>query len=121
MSSDLASWDVGAALRRWARWFRPGLGVLLALLLLYPLWGTGYGVRVLLQLFMWIALAQSWNLISGLTGYVSFGHVAFFGMGAYTASILVTKGVPWPIAARPPHPKRSARSQTCQMAMSWVV
>ena len=46
----------------------------------------GYGVRVMLQVFMWIALAQSWNLISGLTGYVSFGHVAFFGAGAYTAA-----------------------------------
>ena len=52
---------------------------------LYPIEATGYGLRVMLQLFMWIALAQSWNLISGLTGYVSFGHVAFFGMGAYTA------------------------------------
>src|SRR2546427_9959731 len=58
--------------------------------------GTGYGVRFMLQLFMWIALAQSWNLISGLTGYVSFGHVAFFGMGAYTAAILIAKlGWPW--------------------------
>ena len=53
----------------------------------------------MLQLFMWIALAQSWNLISGLTGYVSFGHVAFFGMGAYTTGILVTKlGWPWLLA-----------------------
>ena len=30
-------------------------------------------------------------MISGLTGYVSFGHVAFFGTGAYTAAILVSK------------------------------
>jgi len=35
-----------------------------------------------------VALAQSWNLISGLTGYVSFGHVAFFGTGAYVTAIL---------------------------------
>jgi ABC-type branched-subunit amino acid transport system permease subunit len=50
--------------------------------------------------FMWIALAGSWNLISGLTGYVSFGHVAFFGAGAYTGAILVaTAGWPWPAAA----------------------
>jgi branched-chain amino acid transport system permease protein len=48
---------------------------------------------------MWIALAQSWNLISGLTGYVSFGHVAFFGMGSYTTAILVVKGMAWPLAA----------------------
>lgn len=78
------------------RWLLLGLAALLGLLALYPLKGTGYGIRTLLQLFMWIALAQSWNLISGLTGYVSFGHVAFFGMGAYTAGILIVKaGWPW--------------------------
>jgi branched-chain amino acid transport system permease protein len=66
----------------------------------YPAFGSGYGVRSALQVFMWIALAGSWNLISGLTGYVSFGHVAFFGVGAYTGAILVaTTGWPWPLAA----------------------
>jgi branched-chain amino acid transport system permease protein len=78
------------------RWFFAGLVVTLVALALYPMQGTGYGIRTMLQLFMWIALAQSWNLISGLTGYVSFGHVAFFGMGAYTTGILVSKlGWPW--------------------------
>src|SRR5438874_2204296 len=49
---------------------------------------------------MWITLAGSWNLISGLTGYVSFGHVAFFGAGAYAGAILVASaGWPWPLAA----------------------
>ena len=78
-----------------------GLAALLLLgLLLYPLEGTGYGVRLMLQLFMWIALAQSWNLISGLTGYVSFGHVAFYGTGAYATGIVITKlGWPWLAAA----------------------
>jgi branched-chain amino acid transport system permease protein len=81
------------------RWLPAALFVLLVLLSLYPLRATGYGIRVMLQLFMWIALAQSWNLVSGLTGYVSFGHVAFFGTGAYTAAILVAKvGWPWPLA-----------------------
>jgi branched-chain amino acid transport system permease protein len=80
-------------------WFFAGLAAVLVVLAFYPLQGTGYGVRTMLQLFMWIALAQSWNLISGLTGYVSFGHVAFFGMGAYTTAILVTKlGWPWLLA-----------------------
>jgi len=69
-------------------------------LALYPLQGSGYGIRAMLQLFMWVALAQSWNLVSGLTGYVSFGHVAFFGTGAYTTGILVTRAaVPWVPAA----------------------
>jgi branched-chain amino acid transport system permease protein len=80
-----------------------GLPIALALtaigLALYPVQATGYGIRVMLQLFMWIALAQSWNLISGLTGYVSFGHVAFFGTGAYASSLLIVKaGWPWPLA-----------------------
>jgi hypothetical protein len=42
----------------------------------------------------------SWNLVSGLTGYVSFGHVAFFGTGAYATAILVaSRGWPWAAAA----------------------
>jgi branched-chain amino acid transport system permease protein len=81
------------------RWLQAALLAALVALALYPLQASGYGVRFVLQLFMWIALAQSWNLISGLTGYVSFGHVAFFGMGAYTASILILRlGWPWPAA-----------------------
>src|ERR1700740_518550 len=61
---------------------------------------SGYGIRFMLQLFMWIALASSWNLISGLTGYVSFGHVSFFGIGAYAGAILIaTAGWSWPLAA----------------------
>ena len=86
-------------MKHWTRWFPPALALALLLLSVYPLWATGYGIRVMLQLFMWIALAQSWNLISGLTGYVSFGHVAFFGMGSYATAILVVKGVAWPLAA----------------------
>jgi len=82
------------------RWLVAGLAVTVIALALYPIEATGYGIRVMLQLFMWIALAQSWNLISGLTGYVSFGHVAFFGMGAYTAGILIAKaGWPWLLAS----------------------
>ena len=81
------------------RAFLLGLALVLVALALYPMQATGYGVRTMLQLFMWIALAQSWNLISGLTGYVSFGHVAFFGMGAYSAGILIGKlGWAWPVA-----------------------
>ncbi|HEY5725679.1 MAG TPA: branched-chain amino acid ABC transporter permease [Methylomirabilota bacterium] len=86
-------------MKQWTRWFPPALALAFLVLSVYPLWATGYGIRVMLQLFMWIALAQSWNLISGLTGYVSFGHVAFFGMGSYTTAILVVQGVAWPLAA----------------------
>lgn len=83
---------------KWA--VRAALLIALLLLALYPTIATGYGIRFMLQLFMWVALAQSWNLISGLTGYVSFGHVAFFGTGAYATAILVaTHGWHWVPAA----------------------
>jgi branched-chain amino acid transport system permease protein len=82
---------------------RASVGVLAALLValaVYPSFGTGYGVRAMLQIFMWIVLAGSWNVISGLTGYVSFGHVAFFGVGSYAGAILIVKaGWAWPLAA----------------------
>lgn len=83
-----------------ARWFLPLLALAGAAVAVYPAVGSGYGVRSMLQLFMWVALAGSWNVISGLTGYVSFGHVAFFGTGAYTTAILVARlDWPWPPAA----------------------
>jgi branched-chain amino acid transport system permease protein len=76
------------------------LAVAVVALALYPRIGSGYGIRAVLQVFMWIALAGSWNIISGLTGYVSFGHVAFFGAGAYTAGVLIASaGWTWPVAA----------------------
>ncbi len=74
------------------RWLAALIAVMiLAGLGIMPLYVSNYVITFTLQTFMWIALAQSWNLISGLTGYVSFGHVAFFGTGAYTAAILVSK------------------------------
>ena len=39
----------------------------------------------------WVALATSWNLLSGYSGYFSFGHGAFFGIGMYTTATLATK------------------------------
>ncbi|HEV2954829.1 MAG TPA: branched-chain amino acid ABC transporter ATP-binding protein/permease [Xanthobacteraceae bacterium] len=46
---------------------------------------------------IWAVLGLSWNLLSGYTGLVSFGHAAFFGLGAYTVTIaLVNYDVtPW--------------------------
>ena len=46
--------------------------------------------RLLSLVFMFVAIAQAWNVIGGFTGYASFGQVAFFGIGAYTAAVLMT-------------------------------
>src|SRR6188474_2042253 len=45
--------------------------------------------------FHWIVLATSWNLLSGYSGYFSFGHGAFFGAGVYTTAVLAGK-LDWP-------------------------
>jgi branched-chain amino acid transport system permease protein len=58
-------------------------------------------VQFLINLFMLAILAASWNIIGGFTGYASFGNVAFFGIGAYTSAILLTRAhVPF-LAALP--------------------
>ena len=38
--------------------------------------------------FHWVALATSWSILSGFSGYFSFGHGAFFGAGVYPAATL---------------------------------
>ena len=38
--------------------------------------------------FHWIVLATSWNILSGYSGYFSFGHGAFYGAGIYTTAVL---------------------------------
>jgi branched-chain amino acid transport system ATP-binding protein/branched-chain amino acid transport system permease protein len=76
---------------------------------------TAYLVAVLLvknqyyQLMMtlvpvWATMGLSWNILSGYSGLVSFGHASFFGLGAYTVTLLlIDLGLtPWlgiPIAA----------------------
>lgn len=72
--------------------------VLVTFVLLVPLMVNDYYQSFLLQVFMVIALAQAWNLISGMTGYVSFGHAAFFGVGAYAGALILTWGFPWWLA-----------------------
>jgi len=70
-----------------------GAGVLLAGL---PLLGLPAFYDSLLYLMLhWIVLATSWNILSGYTGYFSFGHGAFFGAGLYTTSTLLARH-DWP-------------------------
>ncbi len=45
------------------------------------------------------AVSMAWNLLAGVCGQVSFGHAAFFGVGAYASAILSTKGGMNPYAA----------------------
>ena len=51
------------------------------------------------------AVSMAWNLLAGVCGQVSFGHAAFFGIGAYTAGLLYAKlglSAWWGLAATVP-------------------
>ncbi len=62
---------------------------LLVLAAIFPLFQPpAYFLSFIFKIFLYVILAESWNLIGGFTGYLSFGHVAFFGIGVYTSSML---------------------------------
>ena len=66
----------------------------LGLLLLPAARPPAFYESFLYLVFHWIALATSWTILSGFTGYFSFGHGAFFGAGVYAAATLLTAGLP---------------------------
>ena len=65
--------------QRWAI-----LGFAVAVLLLSLVLSSAYYELVLTQVLLWAVLSLAWNILSGYSGYFSFGHAAFWGLGAYT-------------------------------------
>jgi branched-chain amino acid transport system permease protein len=64
----------------------------LALLPLTP-WMSKYYLLLAFDALLFGAVAMSLDLLIGYTGLVSFGHAAFFGLGAYSAAVLLERGV----------------------------
>ena len=62
--------------------------ILLLIAIIYPFLSGRYMLSVGISILLMALLGQSWNIMSGYTGQFSFGHAAFFGIGAYTSSIL---------------------------------
>lgn len=83
MKNGIGAWTGRA--RRW------GTAALAALLLLPPLVleNNGYLLRVCTLTLMYAGLGGAWNLLGGLAHQISLGHAAFFGLGAYTSTILL--------------------------------
>src|SRR5512145_665711 len=92
----------GGALR-WSRlgqaariWGSPGLWLTLALVAFAGLWPVLTGQAAIRELIftmlLSVALASSLNILMGYTGYVSFGHVIFFGLGGYVGMFLLNQG-----------------------------
>jgi branched-chain amino acid transport system permease protein len=47
-----------------------------------------YILSIFINIFLFAYLSQSWNILGGYAGYLSLGHTVFFGIGAYTSSLL---------------------------------
>lgn len=87
--------ETTSALRTRARRLPFGRGVVilvLVLLVVFPLLPFSYAQAVLTDVLIFGLFAMSLDLLLGYTGLVSFGHAAFFGVGAYMAGIA---GIHW--------------------------
>ena len=75
-----------------------GLAVLVALFLV-PALGSRFYTFLANDVVIWALFATSLNLLVGYTGLVSFGHAAYFGIGAYATGLLMKKlAVPFLVA-----------------------
>src|SRR5215467_11289967 len=69
--------------QRWAI-----LGVAVAVLVLsFVILKSAYYQLVLTQVLLWAVLSLAWNTLCGYSGYFSFGHAGFWGLGAYTVAL----------------------------------
>src|SRR5712672_3591468 len=75
--------------------------VVLVLLAAAPVWGGRDDLRLLSEIYAYVALASLWNLLAGYAGLVSVGQQAYVGLGGYALFLLANHlGVP-PLLAVP--------------------
>ncbi len=66
--------------------------VAVVLVLLFPQTAADpFILSVGVTIASYAVLATSWNFVGGFTGYISLGHAAYFGVGAYGTALLITK------------------------------
>ena len=72
-------------------------GLVFVIVLVLPLVLDSYLLSLAILILFWGLLGQGWNIMGGYAGQFSFGHAAFYGLGAYTSTwLLVNAGVnPW--------------------------
>jgi branched-chain amino acid transport system permease protein len=86
---------------RFSRWSMAVLILVLIALAAAPLWAGRSDLRLLAEIFAYIALASLWNLLAGYAGLVSVGQQAYVGFGAYLMfGFAIFAGVP-PLATIP--------------------
>ncbi|RMF83323.1 MAG: branched-chain amino acid ABC transporter permease [Nitrospinota bacterium] len=68
------------------------LALLLAFLLSYPAFFTlPFPRHLMIMIFLYGMLAQAWNILAGYCGQISLGNAVFFGIGAYTSTLLLQR------------------------------
>lgn len=77
-----------------SRWVALAVGA--AAVLSFPLWAPNpYILSAGVVVLSYAVLSTSWNFVGGFTGYMSLGHAAWFGLGAYGTGLLIARaGVP---------------------------
>jgi len=73
------------------KWKAIALVATLLLLGLFPFVGSGFYVELVAKIMILSIFALSLDLLVGYTGLVSFGHAAFFGIGAYALALMTPK------------------------------
>jgi branched-chain amino acid transport system permease protein len=73
------------------------VALIVAAFLVFPIFFGGYFLHLAIMLLLTTYLAQSWNIVGGYAGQLSFGHAIFYGAGAYASTLLfVNWGItPW--------------------------
>lgn len=74
------------------------LGVVIAVMLVLPLVvKSSFAVDILIRVLLFSFIGSAWNLMGGYAKQLSLGHAAFFGLGAYTSTLLqIDFGIsPW--------------------------
>jgi len=70
--------------------------LIVAFLCFLPLFFKGqYYLSMLCTFFLYVILAESWNIMGGYTGQINVGQAAFFGTGALVTRLLWTSGIPF--------------------------
>jgi branched-chain amino acid transport system permease protein len=77
------------------------LVLLVVVLAFAPWWGDRQALRLLAEIYCYVALASLWNLLAGYAGLVSVGQQAYVGLGAYMLFALTMLGGVPPLLAIP--------------------
>jgi len=78
--------------------YKTFVGCLLILMIALPwLITSSFALEILVRILLFAFIGTSWNLLGGYAKQLSLGHVAFFGLGAYTSTLMeINFGIsPW--------------------------